>query len=55
MSNDPSIGLVDSRFRVYDYENLYICDASVFPTTIRINPKLTIMALADYFSHLRVL
>ena len=28
--------------------NLYVCDASVFPTTIRINPMLTIMALADY-------
>ena len=28
--------------------NLFVCDASVFPTTIRINPMLTIMALADY-------
>jgi len=55
MSDDPSIGVVDSRFRVHGYDNLFVCDASVFPTTIRINPQLTIMAMADYFSHLGVL
>jgi choline dehydrogenase-like flavoprotein len=55
MSDDPSIGVVDSRFRVHGYDNLFVCDASVFPTTIRINPQLTIMAMADYFFHLDVL
>ncbi len=55
MSDDPSIGVVDSRFQVHGYDNLFVCDASVFPTTIRINPQLTIMALADYFSRLGVL
>lgn len=55
MSDDPSIGVVDSRFRVHGYDNLFVCDASVFPATIRINPQLTIMAMADYFSHLDVL
>jgi choline dehydrogenase-like flavoprotein len=55
MSDDPSFGTVDSRFRVHGTDNLYVCDASVFPTTIRINPQLTIMAMADYFTHLDVL
>jgi choline dehydrogenase-like flavoprotein len=55
MSDDPSIGTVDSRFRVHGTDNLFVCDASVFPTTIRINPQLTIMAMADYFTHLDVL
>ena len=41
-------GAVDASFRVHGYENLYVTDASVFPTTIRINPQWTIMALADY-------
>lgn len=55
MSDDPKIGVVDSQFRVHGYENLFVCDASVFPTTIHVNPQLTIMALADYFGHLGVL
>lgn len=50
MSDNPAIGVVDSQFRVHGSANLYVCDASVFPTTIRINPQLTIMAMADYFS-----
>ena len=39
-------GVVDERFRVHGYDNLYVCDASVFPTAIRVNPQLTVMALA---------
>lgn len=52
MSNKPSSGVVDSSFRVHGFQNLFVCDASVFPTSIRINPQLTIMAMADYFSRL---
>jgi choline dehydrogenase-like flavoprotein len=52
MSDDRGRGVVDSRFRVHDTDNLYVCDASVFPTTIAINPQLTIMAMADYFTAL---
>ncbi|NIR47044.1 GMC family oxidoreductase [candidate division KSB1 bacterium] len=48
MSDDEKLGVVDSEFRVHGFENLYICDASVFPTSIGVNPQLTIMALADY-------
>ena len=52
MSDDRKIGVVDSQFRVHGYDNLFVCDATVFPTTIGINPQLTIMAMADYFCHL---
>lgn len=48
MSNDRSIGAVDAGCRVHGFRNLFVCDASVFPTSVRINPQLTIMALADY-------
>jgi choline dehydrogenase-like flavoprotein len=48
MSDDPSLGVVDSRFKVHGSDNLFVTDASVFPTSIRINPQLTIMAFADY-------
>lgn len=52
MSDNERIGVVDSQFKVHGSDNLFVCDATVFPTTIRINPQFTIMAMADYFSHL---
>jgi choline dehydrogenase-like flavoprotein len=48
ISADPSHGVVDERFRVHGYANLHVCDASVFPTSITVNPQLTVMALAHY-------
>ena len=50
MSDNPEIGAVDSNFKVYGFDNLYVTDASVFPTSIQVNPQLTVMALADYAS-----
>jgi choline dehydrogenase-like flavoprotein len=55
MSDRPDLGVVDSGFRVHDTRNLYVCDASVFPTSIRINPQETIMAFADYAWHTSLL
>jgi choline dehydrogenase-like flavoprotein len=46
MSRDRGLGVVDERLRVHGYENLHVCDASVLPTAIRVNPQLTVMALA---------
>jgi choline dehydrogenase-like flavoprotein len=48
ISRDPRRGVVRPDFRVHGYEDLYICDASVFPTSLTVNPQLTIMALAHY-------
>jgi choline dehydrogenase-like flavoprotein len=48
MSADPKKGVVGPEFRVHGYRNLYVVDASVFPTSIGVNPQLTVMALADY-------
>jgi choline dehydrogenase-like flavoprotein len=53
MSDNRRLGVVDSRFKVHGSDNLYVCDASVFPTSIGINPQLTIMAMADYAWHLQ--
>ena len=38
--------VVDSDCRVFGFKNLYVCDASVFPTALGVNPQLTVMALA---------
>jgi choline dehydrogenase-like flavoprotein len=46
MSRNPDRGVVDERSRVHGYENLHVCDASVFPSAITVNPQLTVMALA---------
>ena len=55
MSDDEGLGVVDSSFRVHGHDGLFVCDASVFPTSLGINPQLTIMAMGDYFGHLGVL
>jgi choline dehydrogenase-like flavoprotein len=48
LSGDPGKGVVDPTFRVHGFENLFVCDASVFPTATTVNPQLTVMALAEY-------
>jgi choline dehydrogenase-like flavoprotein len=40
--------VVDDEFRVRNMENLYVCDASVFPSSVRVNPQLTVMGIAYY-------
>ena len=45
---DAESGVVDSRQRVFGYENLMICDGSVLPANIGVNPSLTITALAEH-------
>ena len=52
ISRNEARGVVDDRFRVHGVDDLYVCDASVFPTSITVNPQLTVMALAEYASEL---
>jgi choline dehydrogenase-like flavoprotein len=44
----PSNSVIGSDFKVFGYRNLYVCDASVFPTSTTVNPQLTVMTLAHY-------
>jgi cholesterol oxidase len=44
---DPGHGVVDSRQRAFGYENLLVCDGSVIPANVGVNPSLTITALAE--------
>ena len=39
--------VVGPDFRVDGMENLYLCDASVFPTSVHVNPQLTVMGMAQ--------
>jgi choline dehydrogenase-like flavoprotein len=40
--------VVGADFLVDGFKNLYLCDASVFPTSVGVNPQLTVMGLAQY-------
>jgi len=40
-------GVVDSRHRVFGYQNMYVCDGSVVAANLGVNPSLTITALAE--------
>jgi choline dehydrogenase-like flavoprotein len=48
MSRDPSKGVVGPDFRVHGYDNLYVTDASVIPSSLTVNPQLTVMGLAHH-------
>jgi choline dehydrogenase-like flavoprotein len=41
-------GVVGPDFRVHGFANLYVCDASVFPSSVAVNPQLTVMGIAQY-------
>lgn len=47
ISGDPTTGVVDTRHRVFNYDNLLICDGAVIPANVGVNPSLTITALAE--------
>jgi choline dehydrogenase-like flavoprotein len=42
--NDPRAAVLDPWCKAYDLENLYVMDASFFPTSGAVNPSLTIVA-----------
>jgi choline dehydrogenase-like flavoprotein len=46
MHEDPEKGVVDTTFRIHGFENLYLVDASVFPSNIWANCQATVMALS---------
>lgn len=46
ISRDPEKGVVNEAFALWDTPNVHVCDASVFPSPITVNPQLTVMALA---------
>ena len=48
MSEDVRRGVVGNDFKAHGYENLYVADASVFPTNIWANCQATVMAMSHY-------
>ena len=46
MGGLPGESVVDSHSKFNGVDNMLVCDASVFPTSLGVNPQLTVMALA---------
>ncbi|MEE4251178.1 MAG: GMC family oxidoreductase [Alcanivoracaceae bacterium] len=50
MGADPARSVVAPHGEVHDVKGLYVTDASLLPTSIIVNPQVTVYALASYIS-----
>tara|TARA_B100000886_G_C20427012_1_gene494772 strand:- start:18914 stop:20515 length:1602 start_codon:yes stop_codon:yes gene_type:complete len=51
MGNDPNKSVVNKYGKTHDFENLFIVDGSIFPTSGGVNPASTIQALSLYIAN----
>jgi choline dehydrogenase-like flavoprotein len=50
LGGNPRRDVVDSRGRSWDVDGLYIADSSILPTSLGVNPCLTVYALGRYIA-----
>lgn len=50
MGDKVSQSVVNDKHELHGYKGFYVCDASVIPGNLAVNPSLTITALAEQFS-----
>jgi choline dehydrogenase-like flavoprotein len=50
IGTSPANSVIAPDFKVFGFSNLYVCDASVFPSSTTVNPQLTVMTMAHYAS-----
>jgi choline dehydrogenase-like flavoprotein len=50
MGADPKTSVVAPNGETHDIKNLYVADASLFPTSIMVNPQMTVYALSTYIA-----
>lgn len=48
MGDTPDTSVCDPQGRVFGYDNLYVCDGSLVPANLGVNPSLTITALSEF-------
>lgn len=51
MGIEPSRSVVDMDGRAWDVEGLWVADGSIVPTSLGVNPQLTIMTIATRIAH----
>ena len=47
IGSDADSGTIDGNHRVYNYDGLYVCDGSMIPANLGVNPSLTITAMSE--------
>jgi len=47
IGKSPNDSVVDSDCKVHGFRNLFVCDASVFPTAVGVNPQISVMTIAS--------
>lgn len=50
MGADPEKSVVGPDGRLHDLDNVYVPDASIFPSSLLVNPQLTVYGMASYIS-----
>jgi choline dehydrogenase-like flavoprotein len=51
MGADPSAAPVDASGKLRGYEGIYVADGSIVPSSLGVNPQITIMALATRIAY----
>ncbi|MDX6671719.1 MAG: enediyne biosynthesis protein [Solirubrobacteraceae bacterium] len=54
MAESPALGVTDHSGAVFGYEGLYCIDSSIVPTSLGVNPSLTIAAVSERCADLLV-
>ena len=47
IGKSPADSVIDSNCKVHGFRNLFVCDASVFPTSVGVNPQISVMTVAS--------
>jgi cholesterol oxidase len=50
IGDSAELGVVDARQEAFGHPGLYVCDGSVVPGNLAVNPSLTICAMAERFA-----
>ncbi len=50
MGKDPKVSVVDPKLKHHEFDNLFVVDGSIFPTSLGVNPQLSIYGHASWAS-----